>query len=91
MRLVQFLDEDGQRRVGVAAEDGLTLKIVTGFDSVYALALAAEQARSDLASLVQANLGGEIVDYETILQQKRLLPPLDHPDPAHCLDRKSVV
>ena len=85
MRLVQFLDEDGQRRVAVVAEDELTLHIVTGFDSVYALALAADRVQTDLASLVQANLGGETVDYEPIIQQKRLLPPLDHPDPAHCL------
>jgi len=85
MRLVQFLDEDGQRRVGVAAEDGLALQIVTGFDSVYALALAADRARSDLAALVQANLSGDTAVYAPLIQEKRLLPPLDHPDPAHCL------
>lgn len=85
MRLVQFWAEDGQRRVGVVAEDGLVLQIVTGFDSVYVLALAADQARSDLASLVQANLGGDTAVYASIIQEKRLLPPLDHPDPAHCL------
>ncbi|MCA9952608.1 MAG: hypothetical protein KDE48_23325 [Anaerolineales bacterium] len=93
MRLVQFLAEDGQRCVGVVAEDEVGLQIVTGFDSVYALALAADRAQTDLASLVQANLGGDAVtstgsvqvDYEAIIQQKRLLPPLDHPDPAHCL------
>ena len=85
MRLVQFLDEDGQRRIGVAVEDGEALQIVTGFDSVYALALAADRAQTDLASLVRPNLSGESVEYAPIIDQKRLLTPLDHPDPAHCL------
>jgi hypothetical protein len=30
-------------------------------------------------------LGDEIVDYEALIASRRLLPPLDHPDPAHCL------
>jgi len=85
MRLVQFWNEHGKRCVGLAAEDGTTLNVVTGFSSVYEMALAADRTQSNLASLVEASLAGETADYSQIIAEKRLLPPLDHPDPAHCL------
>jgi hypothetical protein len=84
MRLVQFLDHDGNRRVGLVSKDETVLQILARFDTVYALALIADQVGSDLASLVRANLSGETAEYEPIINEKRLLPPLDHLDPAHC-------
>lgn len=85
MRLVQFWDEDNSRRIGLVAEDGVTLRVVTEFETVYELALAADRAQSTLATLVQVNLSGETADYAQLITEKRLLPPLDHPDPAHFL------
>jgi hypothetical protein len=85
MRLVQFWDGSDKRRVGLVAEDGATLKILAAFESVYELALAADRVQSTLATLLQANLSGETADYAQLIEKKRLLPPLDHPDPAHCL------
>jgi len=85
MRLVQFWDEGDRRRVGLVAGDGATLRVLAAFELVYELVLVADREQSTLASLVQANLSGETADYAQIIEEKRLLPPLDHPDPAHCL------
>jgi len=85
MRLVQFWDEGDRRRVGLVAGDGATLRVLAAFELVYELVLVADREQSTLASLVQANLSGETADYAQLIAEKRLLPPLDHPDPAHCL------
>lgn len=84
MRLLQFLDDNENRRVGLVSEDGVTIQLLAQFDSIRTLALVADRGRSDLASLVQANLSDDAVAYEKLILAKRLLPPLDHPDPAHC-------
>jgi len=84
MRLVQFLGNNGKRQVGLVSEDGKTLQVVAQFRSVYDLAIEADQTGSKIVSLVNNNLSPEIVDYDNLVEAKLLLPPLDHPDPAHC-------
>jgi hypothetical protein len=49
------------------------------------LALDAYQLQTTLADLVRERLSGEQVSYEAVIAEERLLLPLDHPDPAHCL------
>ncbi|WP_026014077.1 AraD1 family protein [Pseudomonas psychrophila] len=83
MRLVQFELNNGERRVGVV-EAG-QVREVQGATSVRDLALAAIEAAIDLAQQVQAQGLGETHDYQTLLSEMRILPPLDHPDPAHML------
>jgi hypothetical protein len=82
-RLIQFSENGGQRRVGLVAPDG-QLRVLNGFTRVYDLALAASRSGQPLLSLAQSNAGAE-ADYERIARERRLLPPLDHPDPAHFL------
>jgi len=84
MRLVQLVTPNDARRVGLV-EDENTLRIVQRADSVRALALEAGRSGGSLADLVQARLADETADYAAAASQGRLLPPLDHPDPAHCL------
>jgi len=84
MRLVQFLTTDGQRRVGLVI-DAQTLRIVAQAGSLRQLALEASRAGESLVDLVQAQLSTETADYEVIAATGHLLPPLDHPDPAHCI------
>ena len=83
MRLVQFELNNGERRVGVV--DAGQVREVQGAASVRDLALAAIEAAIDLAQQVQAQGLGETHDYQTLLSEMRILPPLDHPDPAHML------
>ncbi|KQB51858.1 FAH family protein [Pseudomonas endophytica] len=83
MRLVQFELNNGERRVGVVTAD--QVREVQGATSVRDLALAAIEAATDLAQQVQAHGLGDTHDYPALLSELRILPPLDHPDPAHML------
>jgi hypothetical protein len=85
MRLVQLIDKQHKRRVGLVSEDEDSLHLIDRFDSTRMLALEADRTGSDLASLVRANVGQKTIPYDEVIAAKRLLPPLDHPDPAHCL------
>ena len=85
MNLVQFLDASGTRRVGAVDADGARLNLLEETASSYALAMDAVAAKTPIAELANARIGGATADYAAIISEKRLLPPLDHPDPAHCL------
>lgn len=82
MLLVQFRDND-RRRVGCLQSDG-TVRPLRGSNSAYALAMEAITQGCSLASQIEERLDDAQVDYETILAEGRLLPPLDHPNPANC-------
>src|SRR5215213_10257999 len=85
IRLVQFFEADGNRAVALVSERVDELRVIEGYARVYDLALAAIRARQSLATFVQAHLSRTSVEYERIISEQRLLPPLDHPNPAHCL------
>ena len=84
MLLVQFTDEQGQRRTGVFDTAAQTVLVIEGYDTTYALAQAAVRAGLPLAELAAASLSGAECAYAPIAASGRLLPPLDHADPAHC-------
>ena len=83
MRLLQFTDH-GRARVGRVEANG-TVSPLARCDSTYQLARQAIRERRTLDQVV----GGETFDapvaYADLLEASRLLPPLMHPDPAHCL------
>ena len=83
MNLVQFELSNGQRRVGLV--DGDLIREVKGAQSVRELALSAIDAGIGLAQQVDNQGLGDSHDYAQLLQELRILPPLDHPDPAHLL------
>ena len=83
MRLVQFELSNGERRVGVV--EGNTLREVQTARSVRELALAAIEAGVGLEQQVNSLGLGDSHDYANLLADLRVLPPLDHPDPAHML------
>ncbi|APF38698.1 FAH family protein [Chelatococcus daeguensis] len=84
LRLVQFFDEAGMRRVGVPSDDGRRLAVLNDTQSVYALALDAVAANTPLVDLVRRRLGDKSVDYDAVIADRRLLPPIDHPDETRC-------
>jgi hypothetical protein len=81
MRLVQFRDQDGRRAVGVV--DGGVLRVLDGIESVHRLALDAMAAGTGLADAATRRLGATSIDYAAAIEERRILPPVDHPDPAH--------
>lgn len=87
MRLVQFKDLDGTRKVGLVHEqndkDSQQLQVLGDIRRVYDLALESDHKGVRLTTLVQEKLSDRFVDYNAVVAEQRLLPPLDHPDPAH--------
>lgn len=83
MRLIQFENEQGQRQVGVVS--GERIEVISEVRSTRELAMAAIRARRSLAAEVQAHARAEGPRYRDLLDAGRVLPPLDHEDPAHCL------
>lgn len=86
MRLIQFTDTAGQRQVGMLGNDGQQVIVIQGVSSTHALALAAIRAGHSLAEEISRYETRIAPDtYDTLLSELRLLVPLDHEDPAHCL------
>ena len=83
MRLVQLLTSGGARAVAVAEGDGL--RLVDGAVRLYDLALEAADGGDSLAALAAARAGSTVERYDRALAEGRVLPPIDHPDAAHCL------
>ena len=81
MRLVQYQTQTGDRRVALVENDE-TLRVLDATERVYDLALEAGRSARPLTELVEERLSGQRVEYAPIVAEKRLLPPLDHPDPA---------
>ncbi len=84
MRVVQFVDDEGRRRVGIARDEA-TVDMLVGTRTVYALAQQAIQKRMTLRVLLEQHTIARSVAYAALADEGRLLSPLDHPDPAHML------
>ena len=82
MLLIQYTTPAGERRVGILDGDAVTP--LGGYTSTLELARAAIARGTGLADVAQAVAGEAAESYEAIASERRLLPPLDHPDPAHC-------
>ncbi|HYC99481.1 AraD1 family protein [Brevundimonas sp.] len=82
LRLVQYRLEAGGRAVAAMTDVGPARQLV-GVDSVYTLAVEALGAGRSLADLAETRATGEVVDLEIAESEGRLLPPIEHPDPAH--------
>ena len=68
-----------------ASEDDHSLRLLKNTKSIYELAMESISLGVDLKTRVRSLLSDETVDYDQIARENRLLGPLDHPDPAHCL------
>ena len=82
MRLLQYVDS--RTRVARVEADGRVTPLAR-FATMYELARHAIAARSTLEQVVSAEAFEAPLSYDELLREGRLLPPLTHPDPAHCL------
>jgi hypothetical protein len=82
MLLIQFLTESGDRRIGTLEDN--TIRSIEGYTSTLALARDAIARGTSLEQLARDNAGFALQAYDIVAREGRLLPPLDHPDPAHC-------
>lgn len=78
MRLIQFTGEDGQRAVG-AVVDSNTIDQLGDIETIYQLAQQAIEKGEALETLATSLLSDTRLDYQKIIDDKRLLAPIDHP------------
>lgn len=83
MRLIQYLDQHRLRVALVESADAVRPITIEG--GTYALAQAAINTGESLEDAITSRLEDTLVDYQALIDERRLLPPLTHPDPAHCL------
>jgi hypothetical protein len=81
MRLIQCLHEGTPCAALVESAEEVRLLDA----DTYTLARRAMAAGQSLAEAVENALTQTRLDYAQLIDDKRLLPPLTHPDPAHCL------
>ena len=81
MNLMQFLDDNGQRAVGVVEDS--SVRTIENATSVYDIALASLTAGRTLAQTIATTTLGKAQSRDAILAEGRGLAPIDHPDPAH--------
>jgi hypothetical protein len=85
LRLIQFLEEGGQPRVGWVTDDGTAVGSVGSFKSTYELAQAASSAAEPLDAFALKLAAKPSIPYAALLKERRVLAPLMHPEPARCL------
>jgi hypothetical protein len=83
MRLIQFKDAHGARKVGIV--NAGQIDIVGQAATMRELGLLAIRAGNSLERQAQLLKSDASADYREILDDARILAPLDHDDPAHCL------
>ena len=83
MNLVQIIDSKGKRRVGLV--DGGTIAILKKAATTLDLARMALREGKKLGHMATSLAGGATEDYAGALKETRVLSPVDHPDPAHCI------
>ena len=83
MNIVQILDSKGKRRVGLVSADKIILlkKVARTTD----LAKLALKDGVKLLSAAKSLTTSSTENYAAALKENRLLPPVDHEDPAHCM------
>ena len=82
IRLVQF-QKEGEICAAVV-NDAETVQLLTIQGGTYALAQLALQERQTLRHVVERLRGNERILYQGLIDAGALLPPIMHPDPAHC-------
>jgi len=83
MRIVQVKLPIGVRTAVV--EDHDKLRVVDFEGATYALVNEAIAQGESLEKVIKKYLGNECLNYSDFASQKKLLPPITHPDEAHCL------
>ena len=83
LRLIQLESEAGERQCAVVHDDGSAV-LIEGYSTTYEVCLAALRAKKSMNEFITPTIAkGVPVDYDAALEAGRVLPPIDHPDPAH--------
>jgi hypothetical protein len=96
MRLIQFLIPNKGRRVGIVEEGSVFDLTIFNSEWNYICKIFLESKRNDkmIDDYIKSfdfRSGSSVIKYEDLLKRRPgdesgwILPPIDHPDPAHCL------
>lgn len=81
MRIVQYIDDKGNKRIGKVTEP--RIEMVNSVTSTYDLFTYAQDRKISMPEAVDKLVSDTSEDYETLLNNKRILIPVDHHDPYH--------
>lgn len=84
-RLAQFRSDDDTLGVGLVGEDGHTLAVLDVDGGTYGLAQEAMSEDAALSAVISRRKTEHSYNIDDLLAAGRVLPPISHPDPAHCL------
>ena len=84
VHLVQLENAGGERLLAVLGADGEARRL-RGVATTYELAIRALDAGTSLAAAARDARTSEEIDLDAALGEGRLLPAIEHPDPAHLL------
>jgi hypothetical protein len=83
MNIIQYTDQKNSHRVGIVKDGAVHgLKKVTSTVALARLALKEGKSLAVMAKMLAAATGE---DYAKLLKARRVLPPVTHDDPAHCI------
>lgn len=82
MHLLQFLNSSGGRGVAMIDHPNADLVEIKDVTCVYDLAWTAITSKRTLQNVIADHQLGATLDYDRLLDEKRILPPVDHPEPA---------
>jgi hypothetical protein len=83
MNIVQFTGDNGKCQVGIVTNGMVhALKSVS---TTLQLAHKALASGKNMGSLAKSLASAKGVSLAALLKQRRVLSPVDHPDPAHCI------
>jgi hypothetical protein len=81
MRIIQFSGRQGQSTVGIVEEE--SIQILHTVQTTYGLFFYAEENRIEIQEAASRLASATYENYESILEEGRILLPLQHPDPYH--------
>ncbi|MFY0990129.1 AraD1 family protein [Halomonas sp. C05BenzN] len=81
MRLIQCHHEGDTRAALV--DDSRSVRLLDA--DTYTLARRSISSGKPLEQVIEAAVTETVLDYQRLIDERCLLPPLSHPDPAHCL------
>lgn len=84
MRLVQYTNDNGSVTCGIV-EDPETVRVLTSIYSILDLAKQAIKKQTSLKATALALSSNQTLEYQTLLDHGRIMPPILHPDPAHLM------
>ncbi len=79
MYLIQFLNKKAEKQCGVVK--GNTVTTLKHFNSTYELFHFAESTGKQMEEVIADLLTASTEDYQSLVNEKRILIPLNHPDP----------